>query len=291
LGGDAGLRIDFSRRPRTGRTVDPRPLVACRVAVPWRGGQRSLSKVTLTVSAENLPVTVDGGARLDPDTLAGVLPEKLPSGISTKFCIGMAVLRACETVPDNWPRALVTRTSHSPQKREPGTRVPCTVQVPSASWTAGGGATGSATGAGGAAAGAAGAAAGGWQALCIDTHPAKSRKRNDTRDTVRLLRFTTCLPDLEAPASLEDKTAPPLGVFSPGDVRPVPFQPCNKVDRRITPPWRRFRSAQPIGRDHVFPDTSRFPCQVPLTDFVEHIEPTPRNPQRSARIPSLGNEV
>ena len=76
------------------------------------------------MSAENLPVTVDGGARLDPDTLAGVLPEKLPSGISTKFCIGMAVLRACETVPDNWPPALVRRTSHSPQKREPGTRVP-----------------------------------------------------------------------------------------------------------------------------------------------------------------------
>jgi hypothetical protein len=71
------------------------------VAVPWRGAQRSLSKVTLTVSPENCPVIVAGGARLDPDLLAGILAEKLPSGISTKFCIGTAVLRPCETVPDN----------------------------------------------------------------------------------------------------------------------------------------------------------------------------------------------
>src|SRR5215469_4208256 len=99
------------------------------------------------------------------------------------------VTRACVTKPDNWPPALVRRTSHSPQNREPGTRVPCTVQVPSASWTDGGGATACATGVGAAATGAAGAAAGGWQALCIGTHPAKSRKRNDQKNRVRLFWF------------------------------------------------------------------------------------------------------
>jgi hypothetical protein len=129
---------------------------ARRVAVPWRGAQRSLSKVRLTLFPENCPVTVAGGARLDPDMLAGALPEKLPSGISIRFCIGTAVLRACETVPDNWPPALVRRTSHSPHRREPGTRVPRTVQVPSASWVAGAGATGAAAGTGATAAAAAG---------------------------------------------------------------------------------------------------------------------------------------
>jgi hypothetical protein len=155
------------------------PPVARRVAVPWRGGQRSLSKVKLTVSPENCPVTVAGGARLDPDMLAGVLPEKLPSGISSRSCIGMAVLRACDSVPDNWPPALVRRTSHSPQKREPGTRVPRTVQVPSASWIAGAGAAGATAGAGETAAGAGGVAPGYWQALCTDTHAAISSKGND----------------------------------------------------------------------------------------------------------------
>ena len=87
------------------------------------------------MSRENLPVTFEGGARLDPTMLAGVVPEKLPSGNSARFCIG-TVARACATMPENWPRALVRRTSRSPQKRDPGTRVPCTVQVPSASWLA-----------------------------------------------------------------------------------------------------------------------------------------------------------
>src|SRR5215472_9550464 len=128
------------------------PPDACRMAEPWRGRQRSLSKVRLTVSPENLPVTVAGGARLDPTILAGVVAEKLPSGISTRFCI-CTVARACDTTPDNCAPALVIRTSHSPQKREPGTRVPCTVQVPSASWTAGGGGLGCATDIGGVAAG------------------------------------------------------------------------------------------------------------------------------------------
>jgi hypothetical protein len=161
---------------------------ARRVAVPWREAQRSLSKVTLTVFPENCPVTVAGGARLDPDMLAGVLPEKLPSGISIRFCIGMAVLRACETVPDNSPPALVRRTRHSPQKREPGTRVPCTVQIPSASWIAGGGAAGAAAGTGATAAGAEGVAPGYSQALCTDMHAAISRKDNNTRNRLGSLR-------------------------------------------------------------------------------------------------------
>ena len=76
------------------------PPAARRVAVPWRAGQRSLSKVKLTVSPENLPVIFEGGARLDPDKLACVVPERLPSGISTRFCIG-TVARACDTTPDS----------------------------------------------------------------------------------------------------------------------------------------------------------------------------------------------
>src|SRR6516225_7772299 len=129
--------------------------------------------------------------------LAGVVPEKLPSGISSKFCIGMAVLRACDSVPDNWPPVLVRRTSHSPQKREPGTRVPCTRQVPSASWMAGAG--GAAAGTGETAAGAGGVAAGYWQALCTDTPAAMSRKGNVSRNPVRPLGSIFRLPDLEAP--------------------------------------------------------------------------------------------
>ena len=91
-------------------------------------------------------MTFDAGARLLPTNLSGVVPDKLPSGISTRFSIG-TVERACSTAPDNWPPALVRRTSHSPQRREPGIRVPCTVQVPSASWIACAG-TGCATGIG-----------------------------------------------------------------------------------------------------------------------------------------------
>src|SRR6516162_5713512 len=117
--------------------------------------------------------------------LACVVPEKLPSGISTKSCIDTAVMRACETVPDNRPHALVRRTSHSPHRREPGTRVPRTVQVPSAIWMAGAGAAGATAGTGETAAGAGDVAAGYWQALCTDMHAAVSRKGNAPRNTVR----------------------------------------------------------------------------------------------------------
>ena len=163
------------------------PPDACRMAEPWRGRQRSLSKVRLTVSPENLPVTVAGGARLDPTILAGVVAEKLPSGISTRFCI-CTVARACDTTPDNCPPALVRRTSHSPQKREPGTRVPRTVQVPSASWMGCAGATVWAAGGGETAAGVGGVSAEDWLVACPETHAATSRKRNDLQNTARSLR-------------------------------------------------------------------------------------------------------
>ena len=201
--------------------------------MPWRGGQRSLSKVRLTVSPENCPVTVAGGARLDPDMLAGVLPEKVPSGISTKFCIGMAVLRACETVPDNWPPALVRRTSHSPHRREPGTRVPCTLQVPSASWMAGAGAAGAAAGIGEIAAGAGGVAAGYSQALCTDTHAAVTSTRNEPRNTAKPLRSIIPLPDLEAPPRLEENSGAVLGIGGSRQVRPVSLCHGEEVDRRV----------------------------------------------------------
>lgn len=165
----------------------PQPPTARRMAEPWRGGQRALSKVRLTVSPENLPVTFEEGTRLDPTILSGVVPEKLPSGASAKFCIA-TVARACDTTPDNWPPALVRRTSHSPQKRDPGTRVPCTVQVPSAIWLAVAGATVCTRATGGAAGGAAGASTGDWHALCVTTHPAISRKRNNLQNTVRRVR-------------------------------------------------------------------------------------------------------
>src|SRR6516165_11375286 len=206
---------------------------ARRVAVPWRGAQRSLSKVRLTVSPENCPVTFAGGARRGPDKLACVVPEKLPSGISTKFCIGTAVLRACETVPDNRPPALVRRTSHSPQRREPGTRVPCTRHVPSASWMAGAGAAGAAAGTGEAAAGAGGAAAGYWQALCTDTHAAMTSNRNDPRNQVRPFRSIIPLLDLESPSGLEENSGAVLGVGGSRQVRPVSLCHCEEVDRGI----------------------------------------------------------
>jgi len=67
--------------------------------VPWRGGQCSLLKVRLTVSPENCPLIVEACACLDRAKLAGAVPEKLPSGISTKFRIG-TFARACDTSPD-----------------------------------------------------------------------------------------------------------------------------------------------------------------------------------------------
>ena len=180
--------------------------------MPWRGAQRSLSKVRLTVSPENCPVTVAEGARLDPDMLACVVPEKLPSGISIRFCIGTEVLRACETVPDNRPPALVRRTSHSPHRREPGRRVPRTVQVPSASWIAGAGAAGATVGTGATAAGAGDVAAGYSQALCTDMHAAINRKGNDPRNPFRRFRSMIRLPDLETPPSLENNPDAPLRI-------------------------------------------------------------------------------
>ena len=109
------------------------PPAARRVAVPWRAGQTSVSKVRLRVSPVNRPVILEGCACLDRRKSAAAVPERLPSGISAKFCIG-TVVRAWETVPDKRPCAFVIRTSHSPQRREPAMRVPCTVQTPSASW-------------------------------------------------------------------------------------------------------------------------------------------------------------
>ena len=56
--------------------------------------------------SENFPMSFEAGARLLPTNLSGVVPEKLPSGNSTRFCIG-TVARPCDTSPNNWPRELV----------------------------------------------------------------------------------------------------------------------------------------------------------------------------------------
>ena len=121
MGGDAGLRIDFSRRPRTGRTVDPRPLVACRVAVPWRGGQRSLSKVTLTVSAENLPVPVDGArvlisTRSPACFLRSSRPASAPNFVLVwRYCVHA---KPCRTIgPAHWSGERATRRRSGNQGR------------------------------------------------------------------------------------------------------------------------------------------------------------------------------
>ena len=134
------------------------PPAARRLAEPWRVGQDWMSRVRLTESPENLPVTLEARACLDRRRSASVVPEKVPSGISTRFCIG-TVVRACETVPESCPRALVRRTSHWPQRREPGLPSPCTVQTPSASWACAG------------------------EIPETHTHPAMSRKDSDPRNT------------------------------------------------------------------------------------------------------------
>ena len=123
------MRVRVEPQP----TPKLQPPDARRVAVPWRAGQTSVLKVRLRASPENLPVTVEGCACLERRKSAAAVPEKLPSGIRVRFCIA-TVARAWETVPDSCPRAFVIRTSHSPQRREPAMRVPCTAQTPSASW-------------------------------------------------------------------------------------------------------------------------------------------------------------
>jgi hypothetical protein len=144
-------RVRQARPPR-------QPPAARRVAVPWRAGQDWMSRVRSTVSPENLPVTLEARACLDRRRSASVVPEKVPSGISTRFCIGTVVL-ACETVPESCPRRLVRRTSQSPQRREPELPAPCTVQTPSAGWACAG------------------------EIPENHTHPAISRKDSDPRNT------------------------------------------------------------------------------------------------------------
>ena len=89
----------------------------------------SSSRVRLTVSPENFPLTLYARACLDPTKPARVIPEKLPSGSSARFCMG-TLDRASETTPDNRTRTLVRRTSQSPQRRAPGIARPCTVHNP-----------------------------------------------------------------------------------------------------------------------------------------------------------------
>src|SRR6266404_5359928 len=96
-------------KPDRSRVHPPR---ARRVATPRRGGQTSFSRVRLTVSPENFPVTLYARACVDPTKPACVVPEKLPSGSSARFCIGTLPL-ASETTPDNRPRALsAERANH-----------------------------------------------------------------------------------------------------------------------------------------------------------------------------------
>ena len=159
------------------------------MAVPWRAGQDWISKVRLTVSPENLPVTLEARACLDRRRSASVAPEKVPSGISTRFCIG-TVVRACETEPDSWPRRLVRRTSHAPQRREPELPSPCTVQVPSASCARTG------------------------ETPEIHTHPAMSRKSKGPRTTHFPFRPMIPTPKFKAPD-------PPGSVGFPSELPPL----------------------------------------------------------------------
>src|SRR5215469_14815622 len=107
----------FSSSAATG-SRPPSPLTACRVAVPLRGGQRSVSSVRLTVSPANCPVILWPRANLDPMKPARVVPEKLPSGCSFRSRIG-TLARLNQTTPDKWPCLLVSLTAQSPQ-RVPG---------------------------------------------------------------------------------------------------------------------------------------------------------------------------
>src|ERR1700739_2336584 len=61
---------------------------------------------------------------------ARVVPEKLPSGCSTRARIG-TLARLNQTTPDKRPCLLVSLTAQSPQ-RVPGMAGPSTLQTPSA---------------------------------------------------------------------------------------------------------------------------------------------------------------
>src|SRR5215471_7420168 len=98
------------------------PLTACRVAVPLRGGPRSVSSVRLTVSPANCPVILwpcAGSSREAPIRLQLQIPRRNPG-----------LPEPDDT--DKWPCLLVSLTTQSPQ-RVPGMAGPSTLQTPSAS--------------------------------------------------------------------------------------------------------------------------------------------------------------
>ena len=134
----------------------------------------SSSRVRLTVSPENFPLTLYARACLDPTKPARVIPEKLPSGSNARFRIG-TLDRASDSTPNNWPRVLVRRTSQSPQ-RVPGIARPWTLQIPSASL---------------AGAVVIGSAACTDETAISDAHTPMSRKRNNPRTTVPPVRSIT----------------------------------------------------------------------------------------------------
>jgi hypothetical protein len=170
------------------------PSPACRMATPWRGGQTSVSRVRLTVSPENFPVTLYARASLDPAKPPRVVPENLPSGSSARFSIG-TLARASATVPDKRPCLLVRRTSRSPQCPVPGIARPCTIQIPSASFA-------------GAVVAVSKAPTG--KTPANEAHTATTRKYNNPGNTVRPLRSITRPPYLEAPPRLEDEAGDPF---------------------------------------------------------------------------------
>ena len=154
-----------------------------------------------------------------------VVPEKLPSGCSSRSRIG-TLARLNQTTPDQWPCLLVSLTAQSPQ-RVPGMAGPSTLQTPSASC---------------------GAAAAGSTARSSDTNAVTSRKRDDTRNTPSFLRSIAGIPLAEASPCLEKETDSPLGILAPGYVRLIPLQPGDEIDRRNAPRSRRVRPARKSAR-------------------------------------------
>jgi hypothetical protein len=192
--------------------------------VPWRGGQRSVSSVRLTVSPENCPVILGARANLDRLKPALVVPEKLPSGCSTRSRI-RTIARLNQTTPDKRPCLLVSLTAQSPQ-RETGTARPWTLQIPSAS-------CGAAT---------VGSTARTGKTPANEAHTAMTKKCNNPGNTVRPLRSITRPPELKSPPRLEDAADDPLGIRR-ALINSTSFSPLQRGSRRRDRPASAPRPA------------------------------------------------
>jgi hypothetical protein len=169
------------------------------------------------------------GARADLDRLklALVVPEKLPSGCSTRSRM-RTIARLNQTTPDKRPCLLVSLIAQSPQ-RETGTARPCTLQIPSASCGAA----------------AVGPTARTGKTPANEAHTARTRKRNNLENTVRPLRSITRPPDPKiADPVLKTRPTDPLGIRR-ALIYLTSFSPLQRGSRRRDCPASAPRPPSP----------------------------------------------